>query len=275
MRWRRRTYATLVNGVLPKPLIGLFIAAMFGAILSTFNGTLNSVCTLFAMNLYKGKTGKNGQPVSEAKVVRVGKICGLIVGVGSMLVAPMIMYAPNGLYSLFQQLNGLFNVPIFTIMVMGYLNKKTPAIAAKISLVTFIGVFAVTTFFMDLPIYYLHVSGIMFVVCCVFMWIMGNVKPTDKIFETKASNVVSIQPWKYRYECGTLIAIGAVLTYICLSPIGFAQEGGANTMTGVWIVVGVAVTCAAGFLFKKVMTRFDKEVYEDDSVVDAAASETL
>ena len=267
------TYATLVNGVLPKPLIGLFVAAMFGAILSTFNGTLNSVCTLFAMNLYHGKT-KDGKPVPEAQVVRVGKICGLIVGVGSMIVAPMIMYAPDGLYAMFQKLNGLFNVPIFTIMVMGYLNKKTPAIAAKISLIVFIAVYGYTTFFMDLPIYYLHVSGAMFVICCVFMWIMGKVKPTDKVFETKRNNVVSIQPWKYRYEVGTAIMCGVVLTYVALSPIGFAQEGGADMMTGVWMVVGVAITCAVGYLFKKFMARFDRAIYQDEGEETVKAAKT-
>lgn len=256
-------YATLVNGVLPRPLIGLFIAAMFGAILSTFNGTLNSVCTLFAMNLYKGKT-ENGKPVSEAKIVKVGKICGLIVGVGSMIVAPLIMYAPDGLYTQFQKINGLFNVPIFTIMIMGYLNKKTPAIAAKISLIAFIGVYGVTQFFMDLPIFYLHISAIMFVICCIFMYIMGKVRPTDKIMEVRRNNVVSIKPWKHRYEFGTLIMAGAVLTYIALSPIGFAKDGGADVMTGVWMVVGVAATFLAGYLFKKVMRRFDKQVYDDD-----------
>lgn len=262
-------YATLVNRVLPKPLIGLFIAAMFGAILSTFNGTLNSVSTLFAMNIYKNHS-KNGEKVSEEKIVRVGKLCGLIVGVCAMFVAPMFMYAPDGLYSMFQQLNGLFNVPIFTIMVMGYLNKKTPAIAAKISLVVFIAVFGVTTFFMDLPIYYLHVSGIMFVVCCIFMWIMGKIKPTDKVFERKRKNVVDIQPWKYRYEFGTLIACGAVLTYIALSPIGFASPTGADVMTGVWMVVGVAATCVVGYVFKKIMARFDREIYEEKVTEDTS-----
>ena len=262
-------YATLVNRVLPKPLIGLFIAAMFGAILSTFNGTLNSVSTLFAMNIYKSRS-KNGEQVSEAKIVRVGKICGLVVGICAMFVAPMFMYASDGLYSMFQQLNGLFNVPIFTIMVMGYLNKKTPAIAAKISLVVFIAVFGITTFFMDLPIYYLHVSGIMFVVCCIFMWIMGKIKPTDKVFERKHKNVVDIQPWKYRYEFGTLIACGAVLTYIALSPIGFASPTGADVMTGVWMVVGVAATCVVGYVFKKIMARFDREIYEEKVTEDTS-----
>lgn len=35
-------YTRLVNEVLPKPLVGFFVAVMFGAILSTFNGVLNS-----------------------------------------------------------------------------------------------------------------------------------------------------------------------------------------------------------------------------------------
>ena len=96
---------------------------------------------------------------------------------------------------------------------------------------------------------------------------MGKVMPTDKVFETRPVNVVAIKPWKYRYECGTVIAVFAVLTYIVLSPVGFAQEGGADVMTGVWMVVGTAATCLAGFLFKKVMARFDKEVYEEETPV--------
>ena len=259
------TYAMLVNDVLPKPLIGLFIAAMFGAILSTFNGTLNSVATLFALNIYHGKQ-KNGVKVSEEKIVRIGKICGLVVGIASMIIAPLMMYAPDGLYSMFQKLNGLFNVPIFTIMVMGYLNKKAPAIAAKISLIAFIGVYGFTQFFLDLPIYFLHVSGAMFVICCIFMWIMGKVKPTDKIMEVQRKNVVAIQPWKYRYGVATFLIAGAVVTYIALSPIGFAGEHGATTMTGVWMVVGVAASCIAGYVFKKVMSRVDRKVYEEDGV---------
>ena len=252
-------YATLVNTVLPKPLIGFFLAAMFGAILSTFNGTLNSVSTLFAMNIYSARKGN--AEVSEEKIVRIGKLCGLVIGILSMVVAPMIMYAPNGLYSLFQQLNGLFNVPIFTIMIMGYVNKKAPTISAKISLITFIAVYGFTTFFLDLPIYYLHVSGIMFVICCIFMWIMGKVRPTDKVFETGNRNVVEIRPWKHRYAFFTILLAGVVLTYIFLSPIGIAQEGGMNAMTAVWMAAGVAASCLAGFIFKKAMRRLDAKVY--------------
>ncbi len=252
-------YATLVNTVLPKPLIGFFLAAMFGAILSTFNGTLNSVSTLFAMNIYKSR--KSEEEVSEEKIVRIGKLCGLVIGILSMVVAPLIMYAPNGLYSLFQQLNGLFNVPIFTIMIVGYVNKKAPAIAAKISLVTFIAVYGFTTFFLDLPIYYLHVSGIMFVLCCIFMFVMGKVRPRAYVPEGKNTNVVEIKPWKNRYSFFTVMLIAVVEIYLFLSPVGIAQEGGMNNMTAVWMVAGAAGAVITGVLFKKVMRGLDAKVY--------------
>ncbi len=42
-------YPTLVNNVLPVPLVGFFGAVLFGAVISTFNGFLNSASTLFSM----------------------------------------------------------------------------------------------------------------------------------------------------------------------------------------------------------------------------------
>jgi SSS family solute:Na+ symporter len=255
-------YAELVHTVLPKPLVGFFLAAMFGAILSTFNGTLNSVSTLFAINIYGERMKKKNIEVSEKKVVRVGKLCGLVIGIVSMIVAPMFMYAPNGLYSLFQQLNGLFNVPIFTIMIMGYINKKTPTIAAKISLVSFVTMMVLKTFVLDIPIFWLHFSGIMFVICCVFMWIMGKIKPTDKVFENKMENVVDMKPWKYRHAFGTFLFAATVEIYIVLSPIGIAREGGATPMTFVWMLVGLVGSIFVGWLFKVLTRGLDRSVYE-------------
>ncbi len=46
-------YPTLVNNVLPVPLVGFFGAVLFGAVISTFNGFLNSASTLFSMVVYR------------------------------------------------------------------------------------------------------------------------------------------------------------------------------------------------------------------------------
>ncbi|MCE4580658.1 solute:sodium symporter family transporter, partial [Escherichia coli] len=46
-------YPALVNKVLPTPLVGFFGAVLFGAVISTFNGFLNSASTLFSMGIYR------------------------------------------------------------------------------------------------------------------------------------------------------------------------------------------------------------------------------
>ncbi len=45
-------YPQLVAQVVPAPLMGFFAAVMLGAILSSFNSVLNSVDTMFTMDIY-------------------------------------------------------------------------------------------------------------------------------------------------------------------------------------------------------------------------------
>ena len=45
------SYPLLVNKVMPTALQGFFIAALFGAILGTFNSFLNSAATIYCKDL--------------------------------------------------------------------------------------------------------------------------------------------------------------------------------------------------------------------------------
>ena len=54
------------------------------------------------------------------------------MGIFSMVVAPLFMYAPQGLYNFFQSINLLYNIPVLIVIAVGYLTKKMPAIAGKI-----------------------------------------------------------------------------------------------------------------------------------------------
>lgn len=65
-------YPQLVSQVVPAPLMGFFAAVMLGAILSSFNSVLNSVDTMFTMDIYRihrqGRfRGKNGQDRQECR----------------------------------------------------------------------------------------------------------------------------------------------------------------------------------------------------------------
>ena len=94
------SYPELVRRVLPESLLGFFAAVLFGAILSSFNSLLNSSATLFGFDLYKNFFNSEA---SEQKSVKAGKHFGLGLAVVSMLIAPFIRYAPDGLFPIFNK----------------------------------------------------------------------------------------------------------------------------------------------------------------------------
>ena len=122
-------YPELVSKVLPTPLLGFFAAVLFGAILSSFNSALNSSVTLFGVDIYKEYINKEA---TGKQVVKAGKAFGVLLAFLAMFIAPAIANAPDGLFGYLQEINGCYSIPIFTIIVVGYLTKRVPAIAAKV-----------------------------------------------------------------------------------------------------------------------------------------------
>ena len=98
-------YPELIKKIFPTTLIGFFAAIVMGAVLSTFNSVLNSTATIFSIDIYKRHINKK---VSASKMVKIGKLTSAILAVFSILIAPMVANAPDGLYQLLQQLNGIF-----------------------------------------------------------------------------------------------------------------------------------------------------------------------
>ena len=101
-------------------MVGLFAAVVMGAVLSTFNSVLNSAATIFSIDIYKRHLGVNS---SDKKLVWVGKLASTILAIFAIIVAPMVANAPDGLYQLLQQLNGIFFIPIAFIIMAGFFLK--------------------------------------------------------------------------------------------------------------------------------------------------------
>src|SRR5690606_2000490 len=125
-------YPRLVKEVLPTWLIGFFAAVIMGAILSTFNSVLNSVATLFSIDIVKKHINKD---ISDGKLVVVGKATSAILAVVAIFAAPMMANAPDGLYQLLQELNGIYFIPIASILLAGFFMKRISAIGAKAALI--------------------------------------------------------------------------------------------------------------------------------------------
>ncbi len=123
-------YPMIVKKVLPASMVGFFAAVLFGAILSSFNSVLNSSVTLFGIDIYKQHINKEAP---EKTVVKYGKTFGVALAIAAMFIAPLIAKA-GSLFAYLQEINGIYSIPILTIIAVGYATKRVPAKAAKIGL---------------------------------------------------------------------------------------------------------------------------------------------
>ncbi len=214
-------YPMLVNKVLPFYLIGFFAAVLFGAILSSFNAALNSTSTLFMLNVYKPLINPSA---TDHELVTKGKYVGILLAVFSMCVAPLIAMAPSGLFNYLQMVNGFYNVPIFTLIIFGMLNKTAPAWSAKVTLVFFMVGYGLTQLgVIKTNLHFLHILAILFVVSVVFMYIAGKFWPAKNTYDDgKDLNVVDVTPWNMRVAVSIAIVLCVFGVYVLFSSLGIA-----------------------------------------------------
>ena len=214
-----QAYPLLVKQVLPASMVGFFAAVLFGAILSSFNGALNSSVTIFGLDIYKAHIN---QEASEAKVVKVGQTFGIFLAIGGACIAPFLIYAKGGLFNYLQEINGCYSIPIFTIIVVGYLTKKVPAIAAKVGLISGVVLYTISQFIIKPSViaaggtypHFLHVMAILFVLNIIIMLMIGKLRPRDEDFVQEYTEQVDITPWKLLKPVGLVITIIVIATYV-------------------------------------------------------------
>ncbi|MEX2591878.1 MAG: solute:sodium symporter family transporter [Anditalea sp.] len=206
-------YPELVKEVLPVSLVGFFAAVVLGAILSTFNSVLNSSATIFSLDIYK----KLIQPkASDKKLVRVGKLSSVVLAVLSILIAPLVGNAPEGLYQLMQQLNGIFFIPIASILLAGLFIPQISAVGAKVGLVTGLLFYLITTFLINIDIHFIHIWGIEFVLNLVVMYLVSLRYPRKSRMVMPQKAHLDMTPWKYAKPLSLALCAITILIYYLL-----------------------------------------------------------
>lgn len=214
-------YPTLIISMMPKPLLGFFAAVLFGAILSSFNSALNSSVTLYTLDLHRPLFNPNA---SDEHLVKVGQRFGTGLAILSICVAPVISFAPSGLYDFMQSFFGFFNVPILATMFIGLFTTRVPAIAPKIGIILHVifYTFSKTPFF-PLDCHYLYVLFFLFVFQVVFQLLVGKFYPMKTPYVMNDAKVVDMTPWKNRKIAAVICIILMLCLYATFSPIGLAS----------------------------------------------------
>ena len=186
--------------------------------MSSFNSALNSSVTLFGLDIYKEYINKDAD---EKTVVKYGKGFGIILAIFSMFIAPLIANAPEGLFGYLQEVNGCYSIPILTIIVVGYLTKNVPAIAAKIAIISGVVLYTISQFILKPYVvgeegypHFLHVMAILFVLNVCIMLVIGKFYPRTSPFKLAYTDQVDITPFKYVKQFGAAICAIVIFIYI-------------------------------------------------------------
>jgi len=206
-------YPALIKKVLPLSFVGFFAAVVMGAVLSTFNSVLNSAATIFSIDVYKRLLNKDA---TEKRLVWIGRATSSTLAIFAILSAPLVANAPEGLYQLLQQLNGIFFIPIASIMLAGFFLKSISAAGAKTALFFGLIFYIVTTFILKVDIHFIHLWGIEFVLNMIIMFVVSHYYPRTTFNDKADALKVDMHGWKYAYHLSAALVIITIGIYIAL-----------------------------------------------------------
>ena len=234
------SYPLLVNKVLPTWLQGFFIAALFGAILSTFNSFLNSAATIYCKDLLPSISKKVR---SEQELIVYAKKVSTIMAVVTMIFAPLLMFGTDGIFLITKRFAGFVNIPIVALFAVGMFNKTVSGTAARIALLAHVILYFCIVWVFDVKINFVYVMGGLFVFDVVLMLFLGQFLRREPYVENKENlGNVDLTNWKYLKVTSVSLILGLLALYTFLSPIGMASESGNPLMVlGVWVVLQIIV----------------------------------
>ena len=215
-------YPALIRDVLPKYMAGFFLAVLLGAVFSSFNSLINSAATLFCLDIYS--PWKNGS-VSEVEMVRVAKVASVLIAIFSFIVAPLLQYAPEGLWQVMRIFTGFYNIPVIAIVVVGLFTRHVPTLGPKIVIFFHIIAYALLQFILNdyVNIHFIHLYAILFFLEVGIMLLIGYLIPRETLWVFRKKDLVDLTPWKYAFPCAVSLLSCVVGVYLLFSPIGLVD----------------------------------------------------
>jgi len=181
------TYSVLINHLLPVGLKGVLAAALLAALMSTVSGALNSISTLFSLDLYKRWRPKT----SERGLTHIGRVVTFIGMVVAILWSPLLSHYQ----SIFQGINALICYiapPITAVFVWGVFWRRASAAGAYATL-SVGSALGLIVFFLDWfkdrtgwNIPFMMATFYLFLICSAVLVVVSHLKPHQHTAESQS-----------------------------------------------------------------------------------------
>lgn len=220
-------FGTISNAIIPTWFVGIYAAVIFGAILSTVNGLINSIQTMFSMDVYKQYINKGAD---DSRCVKVGRRFAIAVAIFSACFAPCLLIM-SGVTTFIQSSLAILNSPILAVLLFGIFSKTASAFAAKVMMIVHIVCYVLLNYLLPIVIpalgsvHFFYWTAILFVIDCLIIVIVSKYRPrpADAIENVERHYEVDMTPWKYRKHMSIAIIAVTVIFYCIFSPFGLGK----------------------------------------------------
>ena len=201
-------YPWLLSNLLPVGVKGIAFAALTAAIVSSLASMMNSISTIFTMDIYRSYFRKDA---GQQELVLTGRWASF----GSLLIAVSIAPMLSGLDQAFQyiqEFTGFISPGALAIFLAGFFYKRATANGA---LAAALGSFVFSTLmkFLCPELPWLDRMGIVFLLCCGLIILLGSSKQMNEEYTTH-------RPGLFRtsrlFNVMSLIVIAILVTFYCL-----------------------------------------------------------
>ena len=216
-------YPRLIADVLPSYAMGFFLAVLLGAVFSSFNSLLNSAATLFCLDVYLPyRQRRRKTALDDSALLRVARRVSVVIALFSFVVAPLLQFAPDGLWQVIRVFTGFYNIPIIAIVIVGLFSLRVPALGPKLVIGFHLLAYGLLQFvFKDaVDVHFLHLYAILFVIEVGILLATGYFKPRAEAWRYSTTHLVPMQPWRFRIPCAATLLSCVVALYLLFSPIG-------------------------------------------------------
>lgn len=164
-------YPWLLSNLLPDGIKGIAFAALTAAIVSSLASMMNSISTIFTMDIYHSCIRPSAQ---QSELVRVGRWVSFAALLIAAFIAPMLTGLDQA-FQYIQEFTGFISPGALSIFLAGFFYKRATANGA---LAAALGSFVFSTILKfscpGLP--WMDRMGIVFLLCCGLIILMGNKK---------------------------------------------------------------------------------------------------
>jgi len=233
-------YPHLIAQIMPPLLRGVMLAALGGAVMSTFNSGINSAATMYTVDIHNTFVNKNTTGRQE---VYIGRTATAIIALVACIMAPLPGLF-EGVFHYIQEIWGFISPAVVTAFVVGLVVPRAPALAGRVALILgplLYALFRVPGWvmsglgfgmedgavvrnteavsgaaemlfrFFTMP--YLHHMFITFLVLAALMGIITWRSPLSEPRTMPVSNI-DVQPHPLRYVYGGLVLAAVLALYI-------------------------------------------------------------